>query len=132
MTPSDPGGVRRFGRVPFLTAFGRGFLRRCPRCGRASLLAGYLTMRERCTSCGLDLRAQDAGDGPAVFVIFALGFVIMGLVAFVELKYEPPLWLHAVLWPPLTVIGAIAMLRPLKATLIALQYRHRASASGDL
>jgi uncharacterized protein (DUF983 family) len=96
------------------------------------LYQGVLTVRERCSACDLDLRAQDAGDGPAVFVIFALGFVLMGLVAFVELKFEPPLWVHAVLWPPLTLVGAVAMLRPLKATLIALQYRHRASTSGEL
>jgi uncharacterized protein (DUF983 family) len=96
------------------------------------LFQGVLTVRERCGACGLDLRAEDAGDGPAVFVIFALGFVLMGLVAFVELKFEPPLWVHAVLWPPLTLIGAVALLRPLKAIMIALQYRHRASASGEL
>jgi uncharacterized protein (DUF983 family) len=115
-----------------VSPFAAGLRCRCPRCGQGKLFQGVLTVRERCAVCDLDLRAQDAGDGPAVFVIFGLGFVIMGLVAFVELKYEPPLWLHAVLWPPLTIFGAIAMLRPLKATLIALQFRHRASASGQL
>jgi uncharacterized protein (DUF983 family) len=30
-----------------------------------------------------------------------------------------------VIWPPVILVGAIAMLRPLKAGLIALQYRHR-------
>src|SRR5882724_2834193 len=115
-----------------VSPFAAGLRCRCPRCGQGKLFQGVLTVRERCSVCELDLRAQDAGDGPAVFVIFGLGFVIMGLVAFVELKYEPPLWLHALLWPPLTVIGTVALLRPLKAILIALQYRHRASASGQL
>ena len=115
-----------------VSPFAAGLRCRCPRCGQGKLFQGVLTVRERCSVCQLDLRAQDAGDGPAVFVIFGLGFVIMGLVAFVELKYEPPLWLHALLWPPLTVIGTVALLRPLKAILIALQYRHRASASGQL
>ena len=83
-------------------------------------------MRETCEACGLDLSAQDSGDGPAVFVILILGFLIVGLALVVEIGYAPPLWVHAVLWPPLILGGAIAMLRPFKAMLIALQYKHKA------
>jgi uncharacterized protein (DUF983 family) len=43
----------------------------------------------------------------------------------VEINFSPPLWVHLLLWAPLILIGAVAMLRPLKAGLIALQYRHR-------
>jgi uncharacterized protein (DUF983 family) len=43
----------------------------------------------------------------------------------VELAYEPPFWVHALLWVPFICIGALALLRPFKATLIAMQYRHR-------
>jgi uncharacterized protein (DUF983 family) len=71
------------------------------------------------------LTAQDAGDGPAVFVILLLGLVVVLFAAIVEIRFRPPLWVHLVLWTPLIVIGAIAMLRPLKAGLIALQYRYR-------
>jgi len=42
---------------------------RCPRCGRGRVFAGLLEVRTRCAMCDLDLSAQDAGDGPAVFVI---------------------------------------------------------------
>ena len=97
---------------------------RCPRCGEGRLFAGVLTVRPSCPSCGLDLSAQDAGDGPAVFVILFLGMIVVGLAALVEFKFGPPLWIHILLWTPLVVVGAIAMLRPLKAGLIALQYRH--------
>ena len=98
---------------------------RCPRCGRGRLYAGLLNVRGVCEICGLDLSGQDAGDGPAVFVIFLLGLIVVGLAALVEIKFSPPTWVHLVLWTPLIVVGAIAMLRPLKAGLIALQYRHR-------
>ena len=81
-------------------------------------------MRPACTGCGLDLSAQDAGDGPAVFVILFLGIIVVGLAAIVEARFAPPLWVHLVLWTPLILAGAIAMLRPLKAGLLALQYRH--------
>jgi uncharacterized protein (DUF983 family) len=97
---------------------------RCPRCGRGHLFAGLLTVRPRCPVCGLDLSAEDAGDGPAVFVIFFLGLITVGLAAFVEINFSPPIWVHMLLWTPLILGGAIALLRPLKAGLIALQYRH--------
>ena len=97
---------------------------RCPRCGRGRLFTGLLSVRGACEICGLDLSAQDAGDGPAVFVILFLGFIVVGLAALVEIKFSPPIWIHLVLWTPFIIGGAIAMLRPLKAGLIALQYRH--------
>ena len=114
-------GPRQFAPV---SIFRVALLSRCPRCGEGPLFAGLLTVRPACPTCGLDLSAQDSGDGPAVFVILFLGIIVVGLAAWVELKFAPPLWLHAVLWTPLIVAGAIAMLRPLKAGLIALQYRH--------
>lgn len=98
---------------------------RCPGCGRGKLFKGMLDVAERCEACGLDLSAQDADDGPAVFVILILGAVVVGLAFLVEAKIGPPLWVHAVIWPPLIVVASLALLRPLKAGLIALQYRHR-------
>ena len=97
---------------------------RCPRCGQGKLFAGLLNVRRACEVCGLDLSAQDAGDGPAVFVILFLGLIVVGLAALVEIRFSPPMWVHLVLWTPLILGGAVAMLRPLKAGLIALQYRH--------
>jgi uncharacterized protein (DUF983 family) len=99
---------------------------RCPRCGRGKIFAGLLNVVPRCSVCGLDISAQDAGDGPAVFVILILGGVVVLLAALVEIKFAPPLWVHIVLWLPTTLAGAILLLRPLKAGLIALQYRHLA------
>jgi uncharacterized protein (DUF983 family) len=97
---------------------------RCPRCGQGRLFTGLLSVRGVCEVCGLDLSGQDAGDGPAVFVILFLGFIVVALAALVEMKFSPPIWIHLVLWTPFIIVGAIAMLRPLKAGLIALQYRH--------
>jgi uncharacterized protein (DUF983 family) len=97
---------------------------RCPRCGQGRLFAGLLSVRGACEVCGLDLSGQDAGDGPAVFVILFLGLIVVALAALVEVKISPPIWIHLGLWTPFIIVGAIAMLRPLKAGLIALQYRH--------
>lgn len=115
---ADP---RRFPPVSLAQA---AFACRCPRCGEGRLFAGLLAVRPACPSCGLDFSAEDAGDGPQVFVIFFLGLIVVGLAALVELKFEPPIWVHVVVWTPLILGGAILLLRPLKAGLIALQYRH--------
>ncbi|MGE0257611.1 MAG: DUF983 domain-containing protein [Alphaproteobacteria bacterium] len=98
---------------------------RCPRCGEGGLFAGLLNVRPACPVCGLDLSEQDSGDGPAVFVIFFLGMLVVGLAAWVELRCAPPIWVHMALWAPLILGGAVLMPRPLKAAMIALQYRHR-------
>lgn len=89
-----------------------------------------LTVIDSCAVCGLDLRAQDSGDGPTVFVILILGAVVVTLALLTEAAFAPPLWLHAVLWPPLIIGAAFGLLRMFKALLIALQYRHRAADFG--
>jgi uncharacterized protein (DUF983 family) len=103
---------------------------RCPRCGQGPLYAGLLAIRPACTSCGLDLRGHDTGDGAAAIVILILGFIVVGLAFWVEFRLEPPLWLHALLWPVVTLALALPMIRILKAALVALQFRHRASEMG--
>jgi uncharacterized protein (DUF983 family) len=103
---------------------------RCPRCGQGRLFDGLLKVAPRCAQCGLDLRAEDAGDGPAVLVMFALGALVVTGALLVEAIFSPPLWVHAVLWIPVTFGGSILLLRPLKAVLIAQQYRHRALGGG--
>jgi uncharacterized protein (DUF983 family) len=99
---------------------------RCPRCGKGALYDGLLSVAPSCTRCGLDLGAHDAGDGPAVFVVFALGAIVVALGAIVEVKFAPPVWVHLLLWTPFVLVGSVVMLRLFKAGLIALQYRHRA------
>ena len=97
---------------------------RCPRCGRGKLFKGLLTVREKCEVCGLDLSPHDSGDGPAVFVILILGAVLMPLILWVEFTFEPPTWVHLVIWLPVTFFLAILMLRPMKATLIAYHFKN--------
>ena len=121
--PADPPVAIK--DIPVVSPLRAALACRCPRCGKGPLFTGLLRVRQACEVCGLDLSAQDAGDGPAVFAILFLGMLVVGLAALVEIKFSPPVWVHLLLWAPLILIGAIAMLRPLKAGLIALQYRHR-------
>lgn len=101
-------------------------LARCPRCGKGPLFKNALELREKCGSCGLNYRFIDTGDGPAVFGIFILGFLICGMALYVEFTFEPPTWVHVVLWGIGTPVIAVVLLRFLKALLIVLQYRNKA------
>lgn len=103
-----------------------GFMARCPRCGKGPLLQSFLNLREKCSNCGLNYKFVDTGDGPAVFAIFILGFLVLGGALWVEFNFEPPLWVHGVLWGVVTPILAIGLLRFLKSMLAALQYYHKA------
>ncbi len=89
-------------------------------------------MRPGCPACGLDFARVDSGDGPAVFIILILGFVVVGLALWVEVRFEPPMWVHLLLWIPLILVGSFGLLRPFKAVLIALQYRNKASQDIEL
>ena len=99
---------------------------RCPKCGEGKLFDGFIELAPGCQKCGLSYKFADAGDGPAVFVILFAGFLIMGLMLWVEFNYFPPIWLHMVVFLPLTVLVCLGMLRPLKGLLVALQYRNKA------
>jgi uncharacterized protein (DUF983 family) len=98
----------------------------CPRCGRGRLFSGFLAMAPRCEACGLDYGFIDTGDGPAFFVMSIVGIVVVALALWVEFAYEPPIWLHLVLWFGLTGILSLALVRPLKALMVALQFHNRA------
>ena len=105
----------------------RGIACRCPRCGKGKLYSGFLTLAPRCQACGLDYAFIDAGDGPAVFIIMLAGAIVVAAALIVEVKYQPPFWVHAALWLPLIVVTTILPLRSMKALLIALQFHHKAA-----
>jgi uncharacterized protein (DUF983 family) len=104
---------------------------RCPACGKGKLFQNFVALRPRCEQCGLDYSFADAGDGPAVFIILFAGFLVVGAALMVEMLYQPPYWLHALLWGPLILAATLLPLRPMKGLLIALQFHHKA-AEGQL
>jgi uncharacterized protein (DUF983 family) len=105
----------------------RGVLGRCPRCGKGKLFAGFLALAPRCEHCGLDYSFADSGDGPAVFVIMIAGAIVVTAALITEVKYQPPFWVHAALWLPLTLAVTLWPLRAIKSLLIALQFHHKAA-----
>lgn len=99
---------------------------RCPCCNKGRVFSGFLNVAPCCDVCGLDLSFADAGDGPAVFVIFIVGFIIVAAALGVELVFQPPYWLHMAIWFPSIILISLVLLRPIKGLMIALQYRNKA------
>ena len=114
-----------------VSPFRSGFSGRCPRCGDGALYDGFLNIADRCTACDLDYSGQNSGDGAAFFIIMIVGFVVVGLALALEMMVAPPVWLHMILWLPLSLIMTLAMMRPTKGILIALQYRHGVNFESD-
>ncbi len=123
----DNAPAQIFSPAPLPQTVMRGLRCKCPRCGQGGLFGGFLSLRPACAACGLDYAFTDAGDGPAVFVILLAGFIVVGCALVVEMRYQPPFWLHAALWGPLILAVTVLPLRPMKGLMIALQYHHRAA-----
>ena len=103
----------------------------CPRCGRGKLFTGFLALRDACPMCGLDLSAADSGDGPAFFVMFAVGLVAVAFAFTLRFAFELPAGAVLLLAALLAVLLTAALLRPAKALLVALQHQ-RGAAEGRL
>jgi uncharacterized protein (DUF983 family) len=86
-----------------------------------------LTVSGACEACGLNLAAADPGDGASVFVILVVGIVIAFAMLFTEVNLHPPVWVHLVVWMPLTGILCLGLMRPFKGVLLALQFHNHAS-----
>lgn len=111
---------------PAVTPLANAFACRCPRCGKGALFTQVLNLRETCEACGLSYKFIDTGDGPAVFAIFILGFLMLGGAMIAHFSYEMPLWLVYASFAVFTPVVAVGLLRFLKALLITLQYRNKA------
>ncbi|NBB65402.1 DUF983 domain-containing protein [Pseudomonas sp. ODNR1LW] len=112
---------------PRLSTLKTGLACRCPRCGQGALFKGYLTMRTACPTCGLDYGFADPADGPAFFVMSAVGLVGMILLMVIDFTMKPPIWVHAVVTLPILIVLCLGCLRPFKAWLVAEQFVRKAA-----
>jgi uncharacterized protein (DUF983 family) len=107
-------------------AFQRGIKGVCPRCGEGRLFAGYLRLAERCESCGLDYSFADPADGPAFFAMSIAAVPALAFALWLQLSFEPPIWIHIFTTVPLTLALCMALLRPLKGWLVCSQFLNKA------
>ncbi len=112
---------------PPVSPYAAGLTGKCPRCGQGQLYAGFLKLHTSCESCQLDYAKADSGDGPAVFVIFIVGFVAVALAFITRFAWGAPIGVALLISGSFTIIAILALIRPLKATMIALQYANKAA-----
>lgn len=114
---------------PPISPYAACMARKCPRCGQGALFDGYLRLSAQCAVCGLDYSKADAGDGPAVFVIFLVGFVGVAAAFIMRFAFYASVGVSFVVSAALST-GLILFLLPrLKAALIAIQYAKKAEES---
>jgi len=89
------------------------------------MFGGWVTFAPRCTACSLDFSSFNVGDGPAAFLIFIVGTIVVVGALVVDGALSPPWWVHLV-WIPVAAGLTIGGLRLSKAWLLSQEYKHRA------
>jgi uncharacterized protein (DUF983 family) len=104
----------------------RGFAGRCPACGEGRIFGRYLKVNAACPHCGEELHHHRADDAPPYMTIFVVGHIIGTLMLLVEEFWpDAPIWLHALVWPTITLMLSLWLLPRMKGALIAYQWTLR-------
>ena len=102
----------------------RGLRGRCPHCGEGRIFHAFLKVSERCPACGEEFHHHRADDFPAYLVIVVVGHIVVALALAIEVAFSPPLWLHALIFLPLTAGLALLLIQPVKGLVVAFQWQH--------
>ena len=105
-----------------LIAMTNGAKQKCPQCGQGRLFHSFLKTNHACEVCSLELHHHRADDAPPYFTILIVGHFIVSAVLALEVAAKPPLWLHLLLWIPLTIAFSLALLGPIKGAIVGLQW----------
>src|ERR1700710_261980 len=109
----------------------RGLRGRCPKCGEGRIFRAFLKVADHCPACGEEFHHHRADDFPAYLVIVIVGHIVVAMVLAVEAAYAPPLWLHALIWLPMTFAMSLALLQPIKGAVVAVQWQHGMEGFGS-
>lgn len=109
-------------RPSLFRAICRGFLRRCPHCGRGSFRRGYLTVIDHCAVCGEKLGHIRADDGPAYLTILAVGHIVVPATLTVEQVWSPPLVPFMTAALAATALLTLVLLPSFKGAMVGLMW----------
>ena len=105
--------------VPSLgTALARGLSGRCPVCGEGRAFCGFLRVVPECEHCGAPLGLARADDAPPYFTILIVGHIVIPALLIMQKMSDPPTWLLAAIFLPLTVMLSIGLIRPIKGATV--------------
>jgi uncharacterized protein (DUF983 family) len=94
----------------------------CPSCGAGRLFERYLKVADHCPHCSEALYHHRADDAPPYFTMLIAGHLLVPLLLAFEVAFRPPLWVHALVWVPVTIAACLALLPVVKGTIVGLQW----------
>ena len=109
------------------TAIRTGLKGRCPNCAEGTVFKGFLKFADHCEACGFSYAEEDVADGPAVFIIFLASFIIVPLALGHQLLFDAPIFVVLIVWVPILILFCLALLRPFRGLMFALQIRNKAT-----
>jgi uncharacterized protein (DUF983 family) len=134
-TGSNPETIRfeqsREGDRPVWRSIKRGLLNRCPACGEGRLFGRFLKSVEACSSCGEHLDRHAADDFPPYIVVTIMGHVVLAGFMMTEMILPLSNWGHLAIWVPITILGSLGLMQPVKGGVIGLQWALRMHGFGD-
>lgn len=120
--PADAAATPRnsWPHPPMKTAILRGLKGLCPACGQGRIFNGFLKVVPKCAHCEAPLGLARADDAPPYLTILVAGHIIVPLLFEVDRMGEPPVWLMAAIFLPLTVVLCLGLLRPIKGATVGV------------
>ena len=85
-----------------------------------------LSFNESCSACGVDFSNEDTGDGPAVFVIFAIGIFIIPMALGFHMILSPPLAVTFILWGLIIIGVSLWLLRLMRGVMFNIAWQRKA------
>ncbi len=109
---------RRFQRI-----MRRGLRLRCPRCGEATLFAGFFAMHSSCAHCGLKFEREPGYFVGAIYINYAVTAVAaIGGFLLLERCANPSLTTQMILWCAFAVVFPLWFYRYSKSIWLAFDY----------
>ena len=112
--------------VPLGLAMRRGFLGRCPSCGKTPLFHAYLKQIPVCPACGAEFARIRADDAAPWLTIIVVGHVFLPLIFVVNLETFMPFWAGVFAWAGLFSALSLVLLPRAKGMFIGMLWVTRA------
>ena len=121
---------RRLVERPAVPAMIRGFKGCCPACGEGRLFGAFLKPVDHCDVCGEEIHHHRADDFPPYIVVTIMGHLVVAGYMATEALLPLNSWQHLAIWAPVTLVGSLALMQPVKGAVIGLQWALRMHVFG--
>lgn len=85
-----------------------------------------LSFTDICAVCGADFSEDDAGDGPAIFVIFLIGIFVVPMALGFHMILNPPIFVTFIIWGSIIIGVSLWLLRLLRGLMFNIAWQRSA------